>query len=172
MNKKKAKIPLSEVKKFPYITLKRLIDKGRAYLKNDKVWKEKCKEYDVDPDIIDIIPIRFGDLDVSAKTVKAVIILNYKLLCDGDFQKDYSYMIHELVHFLQQSFSNKPTKSSNDGDYLSNRFEQDAFKDQVEYIAEHQGKDKAEDYVDDLLEYHDVDGKKEKQLEDVLMEKV
>ena len=27
-----------------------------------------CKEYDVDTDIIDMIPVRFGDLDVSART--------------------------------------------------------------------------------------------------------
>jgi ABC-type uncharacterized transport system ATPase subunit len=69
-------------------------------------------------------------------------------------------------------FNDKPTKSSDNGDYLSNKYEQEAFQDQIEYIAEHEGEDKAEQYVDDLLEYHEVDGKKEKELEDVLMEKV
>jgi hypothetical protein len=172
MVNKKEKIPLSEIKKLPYITLKRLIDKGRAYLKNDEVWKEMCKEYDEDPDIIDLIPIRFDDLDVSAKTVKGIIYLNYKLLCDGDFQKDYSYLIHELRHVFQQCWGDKPTKSSDDGNYLNNEFERESFKDQIEYIADHEGEDKAEKYVNNLLDYHEVDNKKKNKLEDVLMEKV
>ena len=173
MSDKKEKIPLSTVKKFPYRTLNRLITKGKTYLKADKIWQDICKEYGEEAEIIDLIPIMFGDLDVSAKTDHGVIILNYRLLTDGDFFKDYSYLIHECTHFLQQCYSKKATRSADDGDYLHNPAEQEGFQNQIEYIADHQGEDEAEEYVDDLLEHHDVDNKKEKsELEEILMEKV
>ena len=171
--KKSEKIPLSVVKKFPYKTLNRMIDKARAYLKKDEVWQKICKEYDVDADIIDLFPIMFGDLDVIAKTNKGIIILNYRLLTDGDFFEDYSYFVHEGRHALDQMFGDKATKSSDDGDYLHNPYEQQAFSDQAEYIAEQFGDQKAEKYVDDLLEHHDVKDKDEKdELQAILLEKV
>lgn len=43
------------------------------------------KEYDVDIEEIDYIPMKFGILDVSAKTDHGVIIYSWKLLTDGDF---------------------------------------------------------------------------------------
>jgi hypothetical protein len=173
MSDKKEKIPLSTVRKFPYTMLNRLITKAKKYLKTDKVWQDICKEYDEEPDIIDLIPVMFGTLDVSAKTDHGVIILNYKLLTDGDFFKDYSYLIHEGTHFLQQCYGEKATRSADDGDYLHNPAEQEGFQNQVEYIDDHFGKDEAEKYVEDLLEHHEIENKKEKkELESVLMEKV
>lgn len=173
MSEKKEKISLKEVKKISPSVLLRMINKAKKYLKKDKTWIDVCKEYGETPDVIDYIPVMFGDLDVSAKTNKGIIILNYKLLCDGDFIKDFAYLIHEGTHFLQQTCNDKPTKSSDDGDYLKNEFEQEAFQEQVEYISNHEGENKAEKYVDDLLEYHDVDNKKEKkEIEEVLTEKI
>lgn len=173
MAEKKEKIPLYEVKKFPYKTFNRLINKAKKYLRNDKVWLESCKEYNVNPDIIELIPTMFGTLDVSAKTNHGIVILNYKLLCDGDFFKDFSYLIHEYRHWLQQCNGDKPTKSSEKDEYLENPFEQDAFKNQIEYISNHFGEQEAEKYVDKLLEHHEVDDTKEKnKLEDILLEKV
>ena len=167
------KIPLSEVKRLPYSTLNRMINKGRAYLKKNDVWRSVCEEYGVSPNIIDLIPIKFGDLDVSAKTDHGIITLNYKLLCDGDFFKDFSYLVHEGTHFLQQCFNNKATQSSDDGSYLDNPYEQEAFSEQVEYIADQFGKDEAEDYVDDLLDHHDITSKKEvEEKKDILMSKI
>jgi len=173
MSKDQEKIPLSVVKKFPYKTLNRLIKKLRVYLKKDPVVQDMFKEYGVDLDEIDYIPMKFGKIDVSAKTDHGVIIYNYKLLTDGDFFKDFSYGVHEMTHWLQQTTGDKPTQSSDDGDYLENPFEQEGFQNQVEYIAEQFGDDEAEEYVDRLLEHHEVDDdKKRDKLEDVLMEKI
>lgn len=166
-------ISLKTVKQMPVASLMRLINKAKKYIKDDKVWIDICKEYNVEPEIIDLIPTKFGNLDVSAKTDHGIIILNYKLLCDGDFFKDFGYLIHEYTHWFQQCFNDKATKSSDDGDYLANPYEQEGFANQVEYIANHEGEDKAEEYVDDLLEYHETDSKKDlKNKKEKLMAKV
>lgn len=120
-----------------------------------------CKEYGVSVDYIDYIPTMFSDLDVSAKTVKGVVYLNYKLLCDGDFFRDYSYLAHEYTHHMQQCFSDGPTQGSDDGEYLDNKYEIEGFQNQVEYMANEFGEDKAEEYVDNLLDHHDITDKKE-----------
>ena len=134
---------------------------------------EKAKyviEYDVDIEEIDLIPMRFGTIDVSAKTDHGIIIFNYKLLCDGFFLKDYSYGVHECLHYLQQTTGDKPTQSADDGEYLDNPFEEEAFTKQVAYIANQFGKNDAEDYVDDLLDHHEIDNEKEfKEKKEVLM---
>ena len=114
----------------------------------------------------------FGNLDVSAKTDHGVVILNYKLLTDGDFFKDYSYLIHEYTHWFQRCYGAKATKSSDDGSYLDNKFEQEGFQNQVEYIADQFGDGEAEQYVDDLLEHHEIDNKKEvEDKKEILMSK-
>src|SRR5208282_1557888 len=168
----KEKIPLSQVKKMPYKSLNRMIKKMREYLKQNDIVQKMFKEYKVDIAEIDFIPMMFGNLDVSAKTDHGIIIYNYKLLTDGDFFKDFSYGVHEMTHWLQQTTGTKATKSSDDGDYLRNPFEQEGFANQVQYIADQFGEDEAKEYVDDLLEHHDVDNKKEKnELKEILMSK-
>lgn len=171
-SKKDEHIPLSVVRKMPYKSLNRMINKARKYLKENEVWQRICKEYDEEPGIIDLIPIKFGNLDVSAKCDHGIVILNYKLLCDGDFFKDFSYLVHECSHWFQQCYNDKPTQGADDGDYLHNEFEQEGFANQVEYIADQFGEDEAESYVDNLLEHHDKDGKEKKELKEVLMENV
>ena len=169
----KEKIPLSEVKKLPFKTLHRLLSKLRAYLKKDKVVQKMFDEYDIDIEEIDLIPMMFGDIDVSAKTDHGVIIYNYKLLTDGDFFKDFSYGVHEMTHYLQQTAGDKPTKSADDGDYLKNPYEQEGFQNQIDYISDHFGEQEANDYVDHLLDHHDVDSKKERtDKKETLMAKV
>ena len=170
---KHEKIPLKIVKKMPYAMLNRMIKKMRNYLKKDEVVQKMFKEYGVDIEEIDYIPMMFGNIDVSAKTDKGVIIFNYRLLCDGDFSKNYSYGTHEMCHFLRQTTGNKPTQSSNDGNYLQNPYEQEAFTNQVEYIDEQFGEEKAEKYVEDLLEHHEVEDKKEKdELEAIFLKNI
>lgn len=172
-SKKEEKIPLSKVKKLPYKTLNRLLEKMRTHLKKDGVVQEMFKEYGVDIEEIDLIPMCFGDLDVSAKTDHGVLIFNYKLLTDGDFFEDYSYGVHEITHWLQQTTGDKPTQSADDGDYLDNPFEQEGFQNQIEYIADTFGDDEAEDYVDDLLDYHDVEDNEDfEDKKETLMSKV
>lgn len=169
----KEKIPLSEVKKLPYKSLNRMIKKMREYLKQNEVVQQMFKDYDVDISELDLIPIMFGNLDVSAKTDHGIIILNYRLLTDGDFFKDFSYGVHEMTHWLQQTTGSKATKSSDDGSYLDNPYEQEGFQNQVEYISDQFGDDEAEKYVDDLLEHHEVDDKKEvEEKKEILMSKV
>lgn len=167
------KISLKTVKQIPYKTLMRFIEKAKKYLKNDNTMINIFKEYDVDINEIDFIPTYFKDLDVSAKTDHGIVYLNYKLLCDGDFFKDYSYLVHEYSHWLQQTTGNSPTQSSDDGNYLNNPFEQEGFQNQIHYIAEHFGDNEAEKYVDHLLEHHEIDNKKEKKdKKETLMAKV
>lgn len=167
------KIPMSQVKKLPYKTLNRLINKAKNYLKADESWKKLCDKYETDVNIIDFIPTMFGNLEVSAKTDHGIIILNYRLLCDGNFTEDYSYLIHEYTHWFQQCFGEKSTKSSDDGSYLDNIYEQEGFSNQIEYIANNQGESKAEEYVDDLLDHHEIDNKnKRDELESIFLEKV
>lgn len=172
-SEKEEKIPLSQVKKLPYKSLNRMIKKMREYLKQNEVVQAMFKEYDVDIEEIDYIPMMFGNLDVSAKTDHGVIIYNYKLLTDGDWFKDFSYGVHEMTHWLQQTTGTKATKSSDDGSYLDNPYEQEGFQNQVQYIADQFGDAEAEQYVDDLLEHHEVESKKEvKEKKETLMAKV
>lgn len=140
-----------------------MLKKMREYLKRDGVVQEMFKEYKVDISEIDLIPMRFGNLDVSAKTDHGVIIFNYRLLMDGDFFKDFSYGVHEMTHWLQQTTGTEPTKSSDDDNYLDNPFEQEGFQNQIEYIANQFGEDEAENYVNDLLDHHDVEDEDEKE---------
>lgn len=170
---KKQKISLKEVKKLPISTLIRFINKAKKSLKSDETWQRMCKENDVDVDIIDLIPTKFGKLDVSAKTDHGVVILNYQLLCEGDFGSNYGYLIHEYTHWLQQCFGKTATQGADDGNYLHNKHEQEGFANQVEHIANNQGEEKAEEYVENLLEYHDVKDKQEKdELSAIFLEKV
>jgi hypothetical protein len=172
MPDKEQKLSVKQVKNFPYKTLNRLLKKMRAHLKQDEVMQKVFREYGVDIEEIDYIPMRFGNIDVSATTNHGVITFNWKLLCDGDFKKNYSYGVHEVTHVLQQTTGNKPTQSADDGDYLHNRHEQKGFSNQVEYIANTEGEKEAENYVEDLLDHHDKDGKEAEQLKEVLLEKV
>jgi hypothetical protein len=172
-SKSEEKIPLSQVKKMPYKSLNRMIKKMREYLKTNDVVIKMFEEYKVDLEELDYIPMMFGNLDVSAKTDHGVIIFNYKLLTDGDFFKDFSYGVHEMTHWLQQTTGTKATKSSDDGDYLDNPYEQEGFQNQVQYIADQFGEGEAEQYVDDLLEHHEVESKKEvKDKKETLMSKI
>lgn len=157
------KFTLEEVKKIPAKTLLKLINIAKASLKKDKTMQEVFDKHGVDINEIDTIPVFFKDLDVSARTDHGVIWLNYKLLCDGDFSKDYSYLIHEITHTLQQCYHNGPTKGSNDDDYLDNPSEIEGFQNQVKYIDETEGENKANQYVNKVLDHHEVNNKEERQ---------
>jgi hypothetical protein len=169
----KKKFKLKEIKSLSPNVLLKLISRAKNFLKKDKTWKKICKEYDQDVDIIDYIPTMFDNLDVSAKTYHGIVILNYKLLLDGDFFKDYSYLVHEYTHWFQQCLGDKPTQGSNQGSYLDNKFEQEGFQNQIDYIDNHFGKHEAERYVERLLDHHDIKKKQKKdELESILMDKV
>ena len=156
------KLSIDQVKKISPKVLLKLIQRAKDFLKKNDIFIDMCKEFDVDPDFIDFVPVKFGDLDVSAQTAFGVITLNYKLLCDGNFFNDYGYLVHESRHYLDQCFGSKPTQGADDGKYLDNPFEEEAFKDQIGYIDDIFGKQEAENYTDNLLDHHEIKNKKER----------
>lgn len=167
-----SKITIEQAKKISPKVLLKIINKAKNHIKKDDVINDLCKEYNVKPDLIDLIPVRFGDLDVSAQTKSGIIILNYKLLCNGDFSKNYSYLIHEIVHVLQQCFRDGPSQGAADGPYLENPYEIDGFQRQLEYIDNQFGKEKAEDYASHLVDYHDISPKQKEEKKEELLENV
>lgn len=168
MTDEKTKYTIDEVKAFSPRMLQRIIERAKKYLKSNDVMKNVLEEYDLDVSEIDVIPVMFKELDVSARTERGVVYLNYKLLCDGDFFKDYSYLVHEFTHYAQQTTGTKPTQGADEGDYLDNPYEVEGFQNQVEWIGEHFGEDEADEYVDDMLDFHGLKGKdKEEKAEEL-----
>lgn len=167
------KYSIEQIKSLPPEFFLLVINKAKKYLKKNEVMKRICKEHDQSVDIIDLIPTMFADLDVSAKTDHGIVLLNYKLLCDGDFFRDYMYLVHEYSHYFQQCWRSKPTSGSRPDSYLDNEFEQEGFQNQVEFMSKEFGEEEAEKYVDHLLKHHEIDSKKEKkQKKDELMSNV
>jgi hypothetical protein len=167
-----AQLSLEEVKKISPKILLKLIHRAKNSLKKNDVFKEMCKEYNVDTNFIDLVPVRFGDIDVSAKTDHGVIILNYKLLCDGDFLNNIHYLVHEYDHVLIQCLGDAAAPGADDGDYLHNPVEQKGFQRQIQFIDDLHGEEEAENYTENLLNHHDKDGKERDKLKEKLMEKV
>jgi hypothetical protein len=151
--------------------LLKLIDSVRERIKDSSVIIELCEKYDVDVNYIDLIPMAFADIDVSARTDKGCLYFNYRLLDDGDFERDDHYMVHEIVHHFQQCFGDGPTEGSNNSEeYLDNELEQAGFQAQTEYLSEEYGTGMAEQYVDKVLDHHDVDGPDRKKRKKELLE--
>jgi len=152
-----SKYTLEEVKQIKKEDLLKIIEKGRTFVKNHPTVIEKFKEYKTDINEIDNVPIIFDELDVSAKTEHGIILLNFELLCDGKFQLDYSYLAHELTHYLQQTVREGGTNPEDD--YLKNPDEQEGFNVQIKFIEEEFGPEAAEKYTNHLIEHHDVNDK-------------
>ena len=150
------KVSLEQIKELPHDKLLKAIDRAKKRLKTNEVVQNMFKEFDVDIDELDDVPVCFADLPVSARTEHGIIYLNYNLLADGDFDKDDHYLVHELTHYLQQTTGTKPTKGSTDDDYLDNKFEQEGFQNQTEYLSDTRGDGAAEAYTDKVLNHHEV----------------
>lgn len=129
------------------------IDECKKHLKNDETYIDICKEYDVDKNFIDFVPVCFKNIDVSAQTNHGIIFIN-NLLKDNSLDEICGYLLHEFIHFLQQL--NEPTIIQEDENYLDNKFELESFQNQVKYINDNEGEDKADEYVEDLVDYHDI----------------
>ncbi len=149
-----------------------LLSKIRASLLNDSIAKDICKENDVNETFLLGVPIAFDNLDVAAKTIDSEIILNTKLI-NKPFNTMMRYVIHELVHAIQHCKSNgKSSQKDKSEDYLDKETEVEAFQQQVRYESKVNGEESAEEYVDGLLEYHGIDGKKGDKKKKELMEEV
>lgn len=146
---------------------RKLIESCIDKIKEHDVIIDLFDEYGIDLDEIHYIPICFADLDVSARTDKGCIYLNRTI----DKNEIDHYLVHEICHWAQQTTGNKPTQGANDGDYLENKYEIEGFQNQVEYIADTRSDDDAEEYVDQVLDHHDVDSGREDK-KDELMESI
>ena len=141
-------------------------------LRKNKIAKEICKEYGFGIDILDGIPIEFeDDLEASAKTIDSSIKLSSDLL-NEDFDVIMRYAIHELVHALQHMEMVGGDPYAGD-EYLDREDELEAFQYQIQYDSEVNGEDEVIEYVEDLIEYHEIppedrDSKKEELLEKAL----
>lgn len=153
----------------PHKELLKTIDSVRQRVKDSEVYRDMCEEHGVSIDYIDIVPMAFDDIDVSARTNKGCIYFNFALLDDGDFEAEDHYMIHEMVHHFQQCFGDGPTKGSTEDSYLDNEYEQEGFQAQTEYLSETRDDEAAEEYVEKVLDHHDVPKKeRDKRREDLL----
>jgi hypothetical protein len=143
----------------------------RKALMSDKVAKKICKEKGIGEWFLAGVPIKFDKIEQSAKTVDSYIILN-KSLMEKPFDIMMRYVIHELTHSIQhvQNFRKKDIRKDNE-DYLDKDTEVEAFKYQVEFDKENRGKGKAEKYVEDLLDYHDIKGEDRADKKDELLDK-
>jgi len=148
-----------------------LICKAVSSIKKHHVIKDLFKEYNLDLDEIEIIPICFADIDVSARTDHGCIYLNIKLVEDGFYvDKIDHYLVHEIVHWAQQTTGTSPTKGAEDGEYLENEYEIEGFQNQVEFMADTQDEKAAEEYVEQVLDHHNMDGQKAEDKKEELMD--
>lgn len=151
--------------KIPHKEALVIFQKINNKLKKSNTYKKLCEEYGVDLDFIDLVPMAFADLDVSARTEKGCIYFNYSL----DEEELDHYAAHEYTHVLQQCFGDGPTEGSDGDDYLDNKFEQEGFRAQTEYLSETRDDQEAEEYIEKVLDHHDVDGKeRDKKKKDLL----
>jgi hypothetical protein len=149
-----------------------LLSEIKENLKTSDIAKEICKKYGYDIDIIDGIPIEFkDDLGSSAKTINSKISISDELI-DAPIEKIMRYAIHELVHALQHMQRYGKEDPYKDKKYLDRPDEIEAFQSQIEFEAKEVGMDEAEDYVDDLLDYHDIPENDKDDKKEELMNKV
>ena len=143
----------------------------RDRAKNDEELQKKFKEYGVSVDDIDEIPISFCDLDVSAKTKDKKIYLNEAMLADDSPVDDPThYLIHELIHYLQQKTGKNMDKHRAEDDYLDKETEEEAFKTQIDFKKREESEEDAEEYVEQLLTHHDLKGKKRQEKKKELLD--
>jgi hypothetical protein len=156
----------------PHEKLAPALDKIKKRVFTHSVVKDMLKKYDIDEDELDLVPMCFAEIPVSARTDHGVIYINIELAKDGNIKEDDHYIVHEMTHYCQQTTGDSPTQSSDDGSYLDNPIEQEGFRNQTKYIADTKGKKEAEKYVEQVLDHHendDQDKKKRKERKDCLL---
>ena len=140
-----------------------LIDAIKHLLQDNTVVRQMFQHFNVPVSKLDKMPVEFAKLKSSAKTKNGQVYLNHKLLDDGDFKDDIMYVVHEACHWLQQhSADNEKYKKYPDVDYLDLPAEAEAFAFQAAYIADVKGKEDAEQYIDELLDFHEFTKGKER----------
>ena len=143
----------------------------RTSLMNDETAKDICSENDIEYWFLTSVPISFDNLKVTAKTVNGNITLNPKLM-KKPFKIIMRYVIHELVHAIQHVKDYGKKQDDKRKDYLNREDEIEAFQYQVKYDNRNRGMEKTEEYVDGLLDYHDLPENKKKDKKKEIMKKV
>lgn len=128
-----------------------------------------CQEKDLPLHIIDLVPMRLGNLNVSARTEKGIITLNQKMANDQDLEDQAHYIIHELQHFFDQCFGDQPTPGFTDDSYLDNPEEIKGFQAQTQYLSEEESPQAAQKYINKVLDHHQVYGPKREEKEKQLL---
>lgn len=152
--------------------INKILSEDKEFLKKEPVVLKVLNEYGFDTDIIDGIPMMFSDdLDVSAKTINSNIELNVSLLDEPTVIRR-RYEVHELVHALQHMRNEgKRRNNADEQEYLKDENEIEAFQRQVEFDSKYRGEDAAEEYVDDLVEYHEVSNGDREEIKEELLER-
>lgn len=151
------------------------IEKLRRDLKKDPITQELFDEYEVSISELDHIPMFFAHLPVSARTEHGIIYFNIELIEEeGEpnnekWHKNYHYAHHELTHYLQQTTGTSPTKGSAEDSYLDNEYEQEGFQEQTKFISHHKGKEEAENYIDQVLDHHNIDEQEREEKKEELL---
>ena len=132
------------------------VSRLRSAIKNNEIAKSLCKENGFDDSILDGISISFTtDIDVKAKTRNGNILLSQDII-DEPISRIISYLIHELTHVFQHMERIGKKDPYEDEDYLDRPDEIEAFRNQIKQDAETRPDKKVIEYVEDLVEYHDV----------------
>lgn len=168
----------NRIKKAHDERIKRIADKYddrikhlKEMIKKEDVYLEKCKEYGKDADFIDGVSVSFSDdLDVSAKTINGEILLNGKLF-NEEIIKQIRYLQHEFTHVLQQD-AGKVKGKTDKADYLDDENEQEAFTAQIAYMCEHEDAEEIQEYIENLLDHHGIQGAERKEKAKKLVEKL
>lgn len=137
----------------------------KRVFKHDVI-KDMLKKFKIKPEELDLVPMAFAKIPVSARTDHGIIYINVDLAKDGDFDEDDHYIAHEMTHYCQQTTGDKPTPGSTEDNYLDNPVEQEGFRNQTKYIADTQGEEDAEEYIEKVLDHHTNDTRDDDKRED------
>lgn len=142
--------------------MRAVIKELKEAVKKEDEYIEKCKEYDKNINFVDSVDISFKDgLDVSAKTINEEIFLNGKLFDENSWVDQMRYIIHEIVHVMQQEAGN--VDGSHEEDYLDDENEIEAFQAQLSYMSEHNSPEEIQEYLEQLLDHHGITGKERRE---------
>jgi hypothetical protein len=148
----------------PHERLAPKLEKIKQRVFKHDVIKDMLKEYDLDEDELQYVPMCWAEIPVSARTDHGVIYINVDL-ADDDVGEDDHYLAHEMTHYCQQTTGDKPTPATTTENYLDSPVEQEGFQNQTKYIADTKGEDEAEDYVEKVLDHHTHDVNDDKKRE-------
>lgn len=148
----------------------KFVSEMRQKVKEDPVIIDKFKEYGVSLDDIDGVHIEFCELETSAKTKDKKIYLNEIMLEDGNDTDPMRYLVHELVHYLQQETGKNLNKHKTDDDYLDKETEIESFQTQIEHMENEVGEGEVDEYLEGLLDHHDLDGAEREEKKEELLD--